>query len=398
MNILIADDEPKLRRGLVNYLSKMDLYFEKIEVAENGEVALEKAREIKPDIIFLDICMPKMTGIEFIEMLSLECEQPEIVIISGFNDFSYVQQALRYKVSDYLLKPINLLDFDNLVHKIYNEIMLKKKHEAYTDFALDTIKKHKDQLCDAFFSDALRGLLTLDEIKRQAKVLDISFPHEAYMVIVVFTESSKNHTSHWNNETLRFAIKNILSETCDGAKNVSVFFNHKNDGILICDKEVVIKDICESIENNIHKTLGFQTRTVAKEFEGYDFKSVYSDAKNSMNKMDNMFSYVKQAKTYIDKNFVYKNITLQSVADSIGIGASYLSSLMREQLGVSFVDYLVDVRMKNAALLIKNSPPDMMMYEVADEVGYSSQHYFSRVFKAFYGMSPLQYREKYYEN
>ncbi len=397
MNILIADDEPKLRRGLANYLSHMDLGFTTIEVAENGEDALEKARKIKPEIIFLDICMPKMTGLEFIEMLSLESNQPEIVIISGFNDFTYIQQALRYKVADYLLKPINLSDFDNLVHRIYNEIIRRKKDESYTHYALNTLKKHKEHLQDAFFSDILRGLLSNGEIKEQAEVLELSFLEEALMILVVFTESSKNHTSNWNRETLRFAIKNILVETCNETKNVSVFFSYKNDGIVICNRDTDKNSLCEKIENNIHKTLGFQTKTLAIEYTNFDFKSAYSNIKSNVDNMDNLFSHVKQAKTYIDKNFVDKNITLQTVADSIGIGASYLSRLMREQLGVSFVDYLADVRMKNAALLIKNSPKDTMIYEIAEEVGYSSQHYFSRVFKSFYGMSPLQYREKYYE-
>lgn len=397
MNILVVDDEPKLRRGIAKHLSNMDLKFDVIETAENGEIALIKAREIKPEIIFLDICMPKLNGLEFIEALSLECEQPEIVIISGFDDFSYIQQALRYKVTEYLLKPINLPDFDNLVHRIYNEIILKKKNDAYTKYAINTIKENKDHLYDVFFHDLLRGLLSQEEIEKQASMINIIFPKNPHMILVKIGRDSKERASQWNVDTLRFAIRNILSKTCCDLLYVSIFFNRNNDGVIICEQDASLLDICNKIKKNIHTALKFQTKILTKEFKENNLQETYKNIMDDEIKSGLLFSGVKQAKEYIDINFSNHNISLESVATSIGIGASYLSKLMHEQLGMSFVDYLTDVRLKKAAFLIENSPRDMMIYELADKVGYSSQHYFSRVFKKYYGISPIQYKEKYYE-
>lgn len=102
---LIADDEEIIRSGLSRLLAR-DPDFEVAALAEDGEQALELAAERLPDLLLVDINMPFLNGLEFIERLEGVLRGAVIIVITGYDDFSYAQQALRLGVFDYLLKPV----------------------------------------------------------------------------------------------------------------------------------------------------------------------------------------------------------------------------------------------------------------------------------------------------
>ncbi|WP_066687822.1 response regulator transcription factor [Christensenella intestinihominis] len=104
--ILIVDDEALVRRGIKRSINWNELDIEMVAEAENGVEALEQVLENVPDIILLDICMPKMDGLEFASIVKQKYPQIRIVIITGFDDFEYARSALRAGVDDYILKPI----------------------------------------------------------------------------------------------------------------------------------------------------------------------------------------------------------------------------------------------------------------------------------------------------
>ena len=78
--LLIADDEPRIRRGLRNSLDWNEFNIEVVGEAEDGEIALSQTEKLKPDIIFLDICMPFLNGLELIKKLN-ETDNNCIIII-----------------------------------------------------------------------------------------------------------------------------------------------------------------------------------------------------------------------------------------------------------------------------------------------------------------------------
>lgn len=99
-----------------------------------------------------------------------------------------------------------------------------------------------------------------------------------------------------------------------------------------------------------------------------------------------------QAKDYMDKNF-YKAISLEEVADHIGISSYYLSKLFKERFQVTFIDYLTKTRLEKAKEHLLD--PNVPLKEIALNIGYKDPNYFSRVFKKETGMSPSEYRLKY---
>ncbi|MFS0724168.1 response regulator transcription factor [Paenibacillus sp. 1P07SE] len=117
--VLIVDDEMYVRKGLINLMDWSSLQYEICGEAENGQQALELIGELLPDLVIIDIRMPVMDGLELIRQVKAEGEhQPMFIILSGHPDFSYAQQAFRYNVSDYILKPVDEQELAATLRKV----------------------------------------------------------------------------------------------------------------------------------------------------------------------------------------------------------------------------------------------------------------------------------------
>ena len=103
-SILIVDDESLIRRGLESMIPWERLNCRLVDQASNGEDGLEKIRLHRPDIVFTDIKMPKMDGLQMIEEAIKDSEHPIFIILSGYNDFELVRSAMKLGAIDYLTK------------------------------------------------------------------------------------------------------------------------------------------------------------------------------------------------------------------------------------------------------------------------------------------------------
>ena len=106
--VLVVDDEKIEREGIKFLLSREEGEFE-ISEASNGRQALEILRNEEIDILLTDIKMPHMDGLELAKKAKEKKEELQIVIFSGYNDFSFAQEAIRYGVKEYVLKPVILI-------------------------------------------------------------------------------------------------------------------------------------------------------------------------------------------------------------------------------------------------------------------------------------------------
>lgn len=100
---------------------------------------------------------------------------------------------------------------------------------------------------------------------------------------------------------------------------------------------------------------------------------------------------IEKAKTYIDENFK-KDISLDMVSREVDISPYYFSKLFKQETGSNFIEYLTDIRLRNARELLKNS--GYSIKEVCVESGYSDPNYFSRIFKKYEGVTPSEFRER----
>ena len=106
MTILIVDDEPLVRASLRFALKELTMGCQVVGEAENGEDALEQYRHLLPDVEITDVRMPGMNGLDFIETVRRTDHVTQFIIVSGFSEFEYARQAIRFGVRDYVLKPV----------------------------------------------------------------------------------------------------------------------------------------------------------------------------------------------------------------------------------------------------------------------------------------------------
>lgn len=125
--VIIVEDELYVRKGLINMIDWDRIGFQVIDEADNGEDALEMIRAKRPDLVITDIRMPVLDGIQLIQAAARENQETEYIIISGHNDFSYAQQALRYGVMDYVLKPVDEEELIQVLVTISEKLSRKKQ-------------------------------------------------------------------------------------------------------------------------------------------------------------------------------------------------------------------------------------------------------------------------------
>lgn len=130
IKILIVDDEPKIRRGLEKLISSFNSDYS-VDTAENGEIALEKIRVCQSDIVFTDIKMPGMNGLEFMAAAKDMNAALEFIVVSGHAEFEFAQQAMQYGVIHYILKPVMPEEIRSVLDKAILQIEEKKAVEAY---------------------------------------------------------------------------------------------------------------------------------------------------------------------------------------------------------------------------------------------------------------------------
>lgn len=105
--VILVDDESIVLEGLQRIIDWKSLGYQIIATADDGSTCLKLLETITPDLIITDIKMRKMDGIELIESIrNMNIDQPKVIFLTGYNEFSYAKEALRYRARNYILKPI----------------------------------------------------------------------------------------------------------------------------------------------------------------------------------------------------------------------------------------------------------------------------------------------------
>ena len=120
--IIVADDEEELRRAIIRRVDWASIGFTVIGEADNGAEALELVEKLKPDLLLTDIRMPFVSGIELARQVREICPATNIAYLSGYDDFSYAQQAIQYNIISYMLKPISVEELTEELLNIKNKM------------------------------------------------------------------------------------------------------------------------------------------------------------------------------------------------------------------------------------------------------------------------------------
>lgn len=129
-SIMIVDDEKAIRENLPRIINFEEYGFKVCGTAKNGEDALARLSQYRPDVIFLDVCMPVMDGLAFLQEIHKMpgADLPYVVMLSGYSDFEYARTAIRYGVKAYLTKPVEEEEVSSILAEL--RAVLKEKTQT----------------------------------------------------------------------------------------------------------------------------------------------------------------------------------------------------------------------------------------------------------------------------
>ncbi len=211
----IADDEVSIRNGLKCIIDWESLNFTCCGEAGNGEDALRDILKLKPDLVLLDIRMPRMTGLDTVNHLRKQGFHGHVIILSGYSDFKYAQEAIRNGVDFYLTKPI---DEDELYDAILH---VKNDLEKDTDTS-DDIERYKEKVRNVILHDLVTGTASPADIKQENIKLDA----DIYQIVIY-----ENFSVLLNDLTYNFA--DLLKVTNQDSHFFEHFEEDRKDVILL---------------------------------------------------------------------------------------------------------------------------------------------------------------------
>lgn len=233
IRVVLADDEPIIIRGLKKLISWDSLGLNIVGEARDGKELKLLIGSADPDLIISDISMPGFTGIDIIRDIHESARPIKVVFISAYQEFDYARQAIQYGALDYLVKPVNTSQLEQVLSKAVaaireesegerNKLMLNHYEQKNRSV---TIEELLEQLTDGNRSRAA-------EFIRMAGVADPKY----FTVCVVETDEYDGQSSRWEErerKLVAFALSNIIKETAEAQGQGFMFRKGERFGILL---------------------------------------------------------------------------------------------------------------------------------------------------------------------
>jgi len=394
IRFLLADDEPQIRRGLKGLLTRIlegereVLFFE----AEDGVDAYEKAVTHSPDILLLDIHMPRLKGLDLVERLNALGRDWIVIIITGHDEFEYARTALSLQVFDFLLKPVPEVQFRSVIDKARKELDKRREERRFVDWSRDRMVQQRGVFRETLLQDWIEGRLSLAEFEKSAGYLDLRLPTRPSILLVAFADRGAGPPGTWLS-TDRNRFFGPARQTALAFTGSLAFEDTRHNVVLVVDQEVA--GGWRMVADLLADTLDDGT-TAFPQVEGLDRDSP-ADLPEAWTRLVGLLAgsraeggLVQGAQTYLETHYRNPDLSLEAVADHLRITPNYLSRLLKASSGRSFVNFLCHMRMDKAKVLLED--PRLRVSEVAERVGYRDQNYFCRHFKTVTGKTPKAWR------
>ncbi len=191
IKLLIVDDEQIEREGMQAILEKT--YPEHIiKQAKNGKMAVEMATEFQPDVIFMDIKMPGMNGLEAVEQISANHPHIKFIMVTAYDTFDYMRHAIKLGVKDYLLKPSKASDIIVTVGKVLKQIEEERKTLALSQYHQSALQKTLTLVETDVVTQLLFDHVHEVHVDMLVEMLDIPSTNEMFVMLVMLPTGSEH--------------------------------------------------------------------------------------------------------------------------------------------------------------------------------------------------------------
>lgn len=257
LKVLIADDEEKICQLIQKLIDWPSLDMEVVGVANNGIEAFEKIENLTPNVVITDIRMPGYDGLDLVKKTREAGKDVEFVIISGYRHFEYAQSAIKYGVSDYLLKPIKKDELTETLRKIKERYLERTEQLTFEERVRQAAKSDVERLRTTYFSNILYrdnregDSLTLEEINQQYYYH--MMPGCFQIICVKFDGISardETNLAFLTEKTMQLLEQTLLEITCDyevyvESSYIYILLNYEEE------QRKTVRKQCKSILNGL---------------------------------------------------------------------------------------------------------------------------------------------------
>jgi two-component system response regulator YesN len=381
--VLVVDDERAIREGIKRTIVQA---FPQIAVstAASASEALQVLQQNRVQVVFLDIMMPGMNGLELLKHVQSTHAYTKWIVVSAHSEFVYAQEALRLGARDYILKPIGkdqIIEIITALEAEYNE----EKHQTSDPGLFELNRKY---LREAVFRRWIWGLdigrFDLTAIKEE---------HDRFYLFAIKLDSSRELTLD------NFIVENVISEylSLSGKGFILSLDGDFLVGVVTLNEVLTPEEFAAGANAHLQAYLKVAHQfyispllldfyaipcEIRKLYNGDQKQEVASSSDNKNNVIDIAFQYIR--------NNFKENLTLEIVASIVFLNPVYFSKLFKQKTGNGFKEYVTQLRMERAKELL--AIPGMTVTKVGELVGYPDVRHFTQVFRKYYDNTPSKYR------
>ena len=349
LKVMVVDDDYSVREGMVAGVNWTRLGCRVIAQANDGLEALKKIEKERPDVIFTDVVMPKMDGLELMEEVLKRYPEIRMVVISAYDEAPFVRQSMHFEAIEYLLKPYDERQVAAVIEKIRSKMTAPMRH------AQDNLADEDYQAIRTLGEETLVSLRQADPdlVEKHVRTLfdRIEALHIRSMLFVTTVCV----------DLLTKAI-GVVKQAMPGESQLEIRS--------MLDMVAKVKTVGEMRELTMRALRGMACTMAAAETE--------------------MSRIVKQVCQIIEREYM-TNLPIPQIAERMHVSVNYLQSQFKRETGRTIRQYLTDVRVEQARRLLRKS--SCKVSDVCSQVGYKDTDYFVRVFREVTGMTPNEYRK-----
>ena len=350
---VIIDDE-RWTRQVIRSLGKwQELGIEIAGEASDGEYGLELIRQVKPDILITDVCMPQTNGLELVEKLRALGEPMQVIFISGYDDYSYVRSAMKMGVVDYLLKPVKEEELNRQL-----EVCVQKlagyQENGREKFSAGFLK---EEWAEVFYKKR-------DDFAECLNSMDLALIETKLNSINGFLQDRMGELPDKSSLiSIYYMFTNILQRYIVGKRyKPAEIFREENTVFVF------------SAESSPASMMDFLTDLFLRAV------SAVEELAKGRNRLD-----IARIQKYMEEHYK-EGITLEGTANAFYVSKEYLSKVYKQAAGRGFTESVTALRMEKAKeLLTEYKVP---IKEAGEMVGYVDQAHFYKTFKKYFGVTP----------
>jgi len=439
--LLIADDDQYIRNGLKELIDWENLGIEIVGEAEGGREAYEIFLREGPQLVLTDIRMPDGDGLELMERIREKDWNTHLIVLSGYDDYSYVRQAMKFQVEDYLLKPVDPGELEEIAKACIERIESRWMDER---IRRETFQLLRNNVLNRWIENRIED----EQLREKLSFLKIEVGHVRLVqaAVIGWQDAAEGELPEAERHFRSFAIYNAMDELLmrDGRGTaflnaerqiVCLLFGAGKDAEVFADANLewlrAAAEKCAALLKTpwygalgkpadrlhlVHGSYGDALRLLdGMEQTGpvrcADRRELEAESRSGRKPGDRarldsapmagrreaareLPTHARNPLTIETERYLREHyreeLTLQKVAGELHVSPIYLGRLFKAETGDYFSDYLNGLRLEEAKRQLAETR--LKASEIATRCGFSDSNYFFRKFKMKVGLSPTEYR------